>query len=143
MDMMMMTVRILVLNVFLFCTLCNSCSDSSPFRCPCLFDFHIKGHERLVSLVRTTRFLLFPVVSLRSRSVKNVLLVPFCVPRPVAAALRGSAGLSFARHVFLGLKLFVPFSVSSVFAGTVCGGRTEPSDPPVWLVSGTTLNLMI
>lgn len=45
---------------------------------------------------------------------------------------------------FLSFKTLCAFlCLFSLFAGTVCWGRAVSSVHPVWLVSGTTLNLMI
>lgn len=45
---------------------------------------------------------------------------------------------------FLSFKTLCAFlCLFSLFAGTVCWGRAVMSVHPVWLVSGTTLNLMI
>lgn len=94
------------------------------------------------------------------------LLVPFCVvssPLPASVARfiyschspPGLALLSFA-HVlvwssspscsvsFSQFQNSLCLSLSlSLFAGTVCWSQTAASVWPVWLVSGTTLNLMI
>lgn len=70
-------------------------------------------------------------------------------PLPVFSLLMYSSVCTFSPPVimfchFLSFKTLCAFlCLFSLFAGTVCWGRTGSPVQPVWLVSGTTLNLMI